>query len=261
MQRRVERELADADAVLLVVNGEQGIGPGDRFIAHHLLEARPDVPVICAVNKIDRLDPAATTEVLAAAAELDGRRRGVPGLGQARDRDRAAHRQAGGADAGGPAALSARGAHRPAERGPPRRADPRAGPAAHPRGAAARGRGGGPGGRRARGRPGRGPRPGLGGDRLAEGDPDRQGRADGPRDRHRRAQGARARARRQGLPRPQGSRARALAPRRGACSTGSASTEWAIRPAPTMARWQTRSDSTTTAWSRAWPRTSTVARC
>ena len=33
MQRRVEQELEGADAVLLVVNGEQGIGPGDRFIA------------------------------------------------------------------------------------------------------------------------------------------------------------------------------------------------------------------------------------
>ena len=58
MQRRVEHELEDADAVLLVVNGEQGIGPGDRFIASHLLRARPGVKVICAVNKIDRLGPA-----------------------------------------------------------------------------------------------------------------------------------------------------------------------------------------------------------
>ena len=33
MQKRVERELADSDAVLFVLNGEQGIGPGDRFIA------------------------------------------------------------------------------------------------------------------------------------------------------------------------------------------------------------------------------------
>ncbi len=37
MQRRVERELADSDAVLFVVNGEQGVGPGDRFIAQQLL--------------------------------------------------------------------------------------------------------------------------------------------------------------------------------------------------------------------------------
>ena len=33
MQRRVEREIADSDAVLFVVNGEQGVGPGDRFIS------------------------------------------------------------------------------------------------------------------------------------------------------------------------------------------------------------------------------------
>jgi GTP-binding protein Era len=70
MQRRVEHELEDADAVLFVVNGEQGIGPGDRFIADHLLKADPDVPVICAVNKVDRLNNAETTAVLAAAAEL-----------------------------------------------------------------------------------------------------------------------------------------------------------------------------------------------
>jgi GTP-binding protein Era len=71
MQHRVEHELAGADAVLLVVNGEQGIGPGDRFIAKHLLAAGPEVPVICAANKIDRLGKPATTEVLAAAAELE----------------------------------------------------------------------------------------------------------------------------------------------------------------------------------------------
>ena len=39
MQRRVERELADADAALLVVDGHQGVGPGDRFIAKALLGA------------------------------------------------------------------------------------------------------------------------------------------------------------------------------------------------------------------------------
>jgi GTPase len=70
MQRRVEHELSDADAVLFVVNGEQGIGPGDRFIASHLLKANPDVPVICAVNKVDRLNNAETAAVLAEAAEL-----------------------------------------------------------------------------------------------------------------------------------------------------------------------------------------------
>jgi GTP-binding protein Era len=52
MQRRVEAELADSDAVLLVVNGEQGVGPGDRFISKGLLGANPATPVICAVNKV-----------------------------------------------------------------------------------------------------------------------------------------------------------------------------------------------------------------
>jgi GTPase len=70
MQRRVERELADSDAGLLIVNGEEGVGPGDRFIDRALLGARRDVPVLCAVNKIDRLRKPQTAAVLAAAAEL-----------------------------------------------------------------------------------------------------------------------------------------------------------------------------------------------
>jgi GTP-binding protein Era len=72
MQRRVERELADADAVLFVVNGEEGVGPGDRFISKALLSVNRDTPVVCAVNKIDRLNNAETAAVLAATAELDG---------------------------------------------------------------------------------------------------------------------------------------------------------------------------------------------
>lgn len=73
MQRRVERELADSDVVLFVLNGEQGVGPGDRYIARDLLAAKgstPATPVICAVNKCDRLSAPETAEVLAAAAEL-----------------------------------------------------------------------------------------------------------------------------------------------------------------------------------------------
>ena len=68
MQRRVEQELADADVALLLLNGEEGVGPGDRFIAEAL--QRSPVPVVLAVNKVDRLDRAATTVALAAAAEL-----------------------------------------------------------------------------------------------------------------------------------------------------------------------------------------------
>ena len=72
MQRRVERELADSDAALFVVNGEQGVGPGDRFIARALLAANAGVPTICAVNKVDRVGPNELVPVLAEAAELEG---------------------------------------------------------------------------------------------------------------------------------------------------------------------------------------------
>jgi GTP-binding protein Era len=69
MQRRVESEVADSDAVLFVVNGVQGIGPGDRFIATILRRAA--VPVVVAVNKVDHIDRGRTLAMLAEAAELD----------------------------------------------------------------------------------------------------------------------------------------------------------------------------------------------
>ena len=69
MQRRVELELAESDAALMVLNGEQGVGPGDRWIAGLL--ARATLPVVIAVNKVDRLSRAQTVEVLQAAAELE----------------------------------------------------------------------------------------------------------------------------------------------------------------------------------------------
>lgn len=72
MQSRVERELADSDLALLVVNGEQGVGPGDRFIARALVEANSALPTICAVNKIDTVGPNQLVPVLSGAAELEG---------------------------------------------------------------------------------------------------------------------------------------------------------------------------------------------
>jgi GTP-binding protein Era len=71
MQHRVERELSESDAALFVVNGEQGVGPGDRWIAAALKAA--EVPVIIAVNKVDRLGRGhvATAQVLQAAADLE----------------------------------------------------------------------------------------------------------------------------------------------------------------------------------------------
>ena len=72
MQRQVERSLADADAALFVLNGEQEIGAGDRFIADALKTS--GVPVVTVLNKVDLLDRPRTVRALAAAAEL-----GVPG--------------------------------------------------------------------------------------------------------------------------------------------------------------------------------------
>jgi GTPase len=69
MQHRVEAELADSDAALFVLNGEQGAGPGDRFIAAALRNAA--VPVVIAVNKVDRLDRARLMQALTEAAELE----------------------------------------------------------------------------------------------------------------------------------------------------------------------------------------------
>jgi GTP-binding protein Era len=68
MQRRVERELEDTDAGLLVLNAQEGVGPGDRFIAQSL--AALGLPVTIAVNKADRLNPAGLAQVLIDAAEL-----------------------------------------------------------------------------------------------------------------------------------------------------------------------------------------------
>jgi GTPase len=69
MAGRVRSELEDADAALFLLNGEQGVGPGDRFIAAVLAEAQ--VAVTIAVNKVDRLSRAAIAAALQQAADLD----------------------------------------------------------------------------------------------------------------------------------------------------------------------------------------------
>jgi GTPase len=68
MQGRVERALGEADAALLLLNGEQQIGAGDRFIARAVKNV--GLPAVVAVNKVDRLDRPRTLAALAAAAEL-----------------------------------------------------------------------------------------------------------------------------------------------------------------------------------------------
>jgi GTP-binding protein Era len=69
MASRVQQELEGSDAVLLMLNGEHGVGPGDRFIAASLATARP--PVTIAVNKVDRLSRAETVAMLEQAVELE----------------------------------------------------------------------------------------------------------------------------------------------------------------------------------------------
>ena len=69
MQARVEREIAENEGVMMVLNGEEGIGPGDQWIAGVLRKA--SVPVVTVVNKIDRLRQPALLEVLQGAANLN----------------------------------------------------------------------------------------------------------------------------------------------------------------------------------------------
>ena len=68
MQRRVERELQETDAVLLVINGIEGVGPGDRFIASLLRGVK--VPVVAVVNKADKMGKGELVEVLSATEAL-----------------------------------------------------------------------------------------------------------------------------------------------------------------------------------------------
>ena len=69
MQHRVEQELGEADAALFVVNADQGVsGPGDVWIAEALRAA--GVPVVIAVNKVDRTSNARTVAALQAADDL-----------------------------------------------------------------------------------------------------------------------------------------------------------------------------------------------
>ncbi|MGA2455790.1 MAG: GTPase Era [Solirubrobacteraceae bacterium] len=71
MAKRVQHELDGSDAALLMLNAQQGVGPGDRFIAKTLAGTQTTVAI--AVNKVDRLARAPLMAVLADAAELDAR--------------------------------------------------------------------------------------------------------------------------------------------------------------------------------------------
>src|SRR3954470_23855850 len=55
MQRTVDSSFEDVDAVLFVLDARDRIGAGDRFIAQRVFGLR--VPVVIALNKVDRLKP------------------------------------------------------------------------------------------------------------------------------------------------------------------------------------------------------------
>ena len=69
MQSRMRRELEDSDVALFVLNAEQQIGPGDRFIAHAIKEV--GLPTVSVLNKIDRVQRPKLAQALTTAAELD----------------------------------------------------------------------------------------------------------------------------------------------------------------------------------------------
>ena len=56
MQETVDSSFEDVDVVLLVVDARERIGAGDRFVARRVFSL--GMPVVIALNKIDRLKPA-----------------------------------------------------------------------------------------------------------------------------------------------------------------------------------------------------------
>jgi GTP-binding protein Era len=68
MQRTAEASLEDIDAVLFVLSARERIGGGDRYIAARVFAAR--VPVVIALNKVDRLKPGHVASQIKTAASL-----------------------------------------------------------------------------------------------------------------------------------------------------------------------------------------------
>jgi GTP-binding protein Era len=68
MQRTVDAALDDIEAVLFVLSARERIGGGDRFIAGRVFGLA--VPVVIALNKVDRLKPAHIAAQMEAASRL-----------------------------------------------------------------------------------------------------------------------------------------------------------------------------------------------
>jgi GTP-binding protein Era len=68
MQRTVDSSFEDVDAVLFLVDARDRIGAGDRFIAERVFSL--GVPVVIALNKVDRLKPGHIATQMATASRL-----------------------------------------------------------------------------------------------------------------------------------------------------------------------------------------------
>jgi GTP-binding protein Era len=68
MQRTVDASFDEVDAVLLVLSARERIGAGDRFVAQRVFSF--GVPVVIALNKVDRLKPGHIATQMATAARL-----------------------------------------------------------------------------------------------------------------------------------------------------------------------------------------------
>jgi GTP-binding protein Era len=68
MQHTVDTAFEDVEGVLFVLSARERIGAGDRFIAQRVFSL--GVPVVIALNKVDRLKPAHIAQQMNAAAQL-----------------------------------------------------------------------------------------------------------------------------------------------------------------------------------------------
>jgi GTP-binding protein Era len=68
MQRTVDAAFEDVEGVLFVLSARERIGAGDRFVARRVFEL--GVPVVIALNKVDRLKPGHIATQMEAAAKL-----------------------------------------------------------------------------------------------------------------------------------------------------------------------------------------------
>jgi GTPase len=68
MQRTVDSAFEDVDAVLFVLSARERIGAGDRFIAARVFGL--GVPVVIALNKVDRLKPGHIATQMSTASKL-----------------------------------------------------------------------------------------------------------------------------------------------------------------------------------------------